>query len=56
MNEEKRKAEEAARIKREADEALRLRIRAEILEDLNKATTPVDAIMDGRIRHIKVVY
>jgi hypothetical protein len=54
--ERERKAEADARAKREADEALRLRIRAEILEDLNSATTPVDAIMDGRVRHVKVVY
>lgn len=52
----KRKVEENARAKRTADEALRLCIRAEILEDLNSAATPVDAIMDGRVRHVKVVF
>jgi colicin import membrane protein len=54
--ERERKEAESARLKREADDANRLRIRAEILEDLNKATTPVDAIMDGRVRHVRVIY
>lgn len=54
--ERERKSEMEARAKREADEALRLRIRAEIMEDLSAAVTPVDAIMDGRVRHVKVVF
>lgn len=35
--ERERVAAEAARSKREADDAIRLKIRAEILEDLNRA-------------------
>jgi hypothetical protein len=68
--ERERKAAEDARLKREADDANREKIRAEILEDLiaytvEAAITPieeglndwvVDAIMDGKVRHVRVVF
>lgn len=53
------KAIEVARLKREADEANRAKIRADIAEDLSDfegSGNLIDAIMDGRIRHVKVVF
>lgn len=61
------KAKEEARLRREADEANRAKIRAEIMEDLTQplgtialgssiASELADAIMDGKIRHVKVAY
>ena len=70
--ERERKAAEDARLKREADEKLRAKIRAEMIEDfmalplegvipsefdaLQVAGDFVDAIMDGKVRHVKVVF
>lgn len=61
--ERERKAAEEARMKREADEKLREKIRSEIREDLREHAlqvdglrSVVDAIMDGKVRHVKVVY
>lgn len=56
--ERQRKDAEAAQAKREADERHRSQIRAEIQSDIEN-TAPhllVDAIMNGKIRHIKVIY
>jgi hypothetical protein len=68
--ERERKAAEDARLKREADEALRERIAAEIGEDITRMIGReligrlgsqafldlVGAIMDGKLRHVKVVF
>jgi colicin import membrane protein len=64
--ERERKAAEDARLKREADENLQAKIRAEISHDLSGETAIplpaqtlaalVDAIMAGRVRHVKVVF
>jgi len=56
--EKERKAEEDARSKREANAKIRAKIRAEILEDLafHGNGNLVDAIMDGKIRHVRVEF
>ena len=69
--ERERKAAEEARLKREADEAHRDKIQAEALADLLEAAAWFEpeggietgliscllgAIMDGEVRHVKVVY
>jgi len=70
--EAQRKAEAEATAKREADEKLRKRIRAEISADLHQCEgdgsslwdegeSPlidgiVTAIMDGKVRHVKVIF
>jgi hypothetical protein len=52
-----RKAEEVARSKREADEKLRAKIRDEIAADLDlHAGRVVEAILEGKIRHVKVIF
>lgn len=49
---------EDARVKREANAKLRAKIRAEIVEDLTEksANEIADALMAGRVRHVKVVF
>lgn len=53
-----RDEEIAARQKREANAKLRAKIRVEIVEDLTEksANEIADALMDGRVRHVKVVF
>ena len=53
-----RKATESARLKREADQRLRDKVRSEIMADLveQSASEIADAIMDGKVRHVKVVF
>jgi hypothetical protein len=52
-----RKEAEAAQAKREADKNLRAKVRAEIVEDVGgmDVINIADAIMDGRVRHVRVV-
>ena len=63
--ERERQAAERERIKRESDEARRQAVRADIIEDLafaqsllkSQGTAAIaDAIMNGSVRHVKVVY
>ena len=56
--EAQRKAEEEAKAKREADERHRNKIRSEIQDDVEN-TAPhllIKAIMDGAIRHVRVIW
>ena len=61
--EAQRKAEADAQAKREADAKLRAKIRGEISEDIQEITGTflnlepiVDAIMDGKVRHVRVTF
>jgi colicin import membrane protein len=64
--EAERKKAEADRLKREADQKLRLKIRGEIADDLRGGSSMemdedvslwiADALLDGKIRHVKVVF
>lgn len=61
--EAQRKAEEDAQALREADEAARLRVRSEIMEDIaafgklaNAPEAIITAIIDGKVRHLRVIY
>lgn len=57
------RAAEQARIKRESDEALRLKIRGEILDDLRKLVDQdnylesiTDSLLSGKVRRVKVIF
>jgi colicin import membrane protein len=57
--EAERLAEERERVKREADEKIRAKVRTEVIEDLRGFDTPAaiaDALLGGRVRHIKVSF